>query len=88
MPVSIVYPGQRESMFHVNAQWDPEAQCWFAEAEDFPGLIAEAETVEGLLQELTELAPELAVLNKVPIEGNRIEFELRCKRIASIPVAA
>lgn len=49
--------------FHVHARWDDEAQVWVAESDDLPGLVAEASTVEDLLEKLSVLVPELAELN-------------------------
>ena len=45
--------------FHVHARRDDEAQVWVAESDDLPGLVAEASTVEDLLEKLSVLVPEL-----------------------------
>ena len=49
--------------FKVLAHWDPEAGVWWAESTDIKGLVAESETVEGLLQEIREIVPDLMQLN-------------------------
>jgi predicted RNase H-like HicB family nuclease len=50
--------------FKVLAHWDPEAGVWWAESADIKGLAAESETVEGLLQEIREIVPDLLQLNR------------------------
>ena len=49
--------------FHIQAFWDEEAQVWVAQSDDLPGLVAEAATVEQLMEKLRVLVPELAELN-------------------------
>jgi predicted RNase H-like HicB family nuclease len=56
-------------VYEVLAQWDGEAGVWVAESEDVPGLVAEAESPNGLAQKLKTLIPELLELNGV--ESNR-----------------
>lgn len=53
--------------YEVRAHWDAEAGVWWAESDDVPGLVAEAETLEQLVAELRLLVPELLKLN----EGRR-----------------
>jgi predicted RNase H-like HicB family nuclease len=52
--------------YEVLAQWDTEAGVWVAESEDVPGLVAEAESPNGLAQKLRVLIPELLELNGFP----------------------
>ncbi|SCX93017.1 protein of unknown function [Nitrosospira sp. Nl5] len=47
----------------VNAMWDEEAGVWVATSEDVPGLVAEMRTMEGLVEELKGMIPELLNLN-------------------------
>ena len=47
----------------VAATWDSEAKVWVAESEDVPGLIAEANSPESLLEKLKTSVPELLELN-------------------------
>jgi predicted RNase H-like HicB family nuclease len=47
----------------VGATWDPEAKVWVAESEDVPGLVAEADSPESLLEKLKTRIPELLELN-------------------------
>jgi len=53
----------------VHAIWDDEAKVWVAESNDLPGLVAEADTVEALLEKLKVLVPELVELNLGPGRG-------------------
>lgn len=51
--------------YEVLARWDSEAGVWVAESEDVPGLVAEAESPNALLQKLQIRIPELLELNGV-----------------------
>ncbi len=53
-------------VYEVLAQWDTEAGVWVAESEDVPGLVAEADSPNVLVQKLRTLIPELLELNGVP----------------------
>jgi predicted RNase H-like HicB family nuclease len=55
-------------IYEVLAQWDSEAGVWVAESQDVPGLVAEAESPNGLARKLRVLIPELLELNGVPSE--------------------
>ena len=54
------------SLYEVLAQWDTEAGVWVAESEDVPGLVAEADSPNVLVQKVKTLIPELLELNGVP----------------------
>lgn len=49
--------------YFVKAEWDAEAGVWYIADTDVPGLVAEAETLEGLGREVCELVPEMLELN-------------------------
>ena len=53
-------------VYEILAQWDSEAGVWVAESEDVPGLVAEADSPNVLVQKLRTLIPELLELNGVP----------------------
>lgn len=55
--------------FNVKAHWDSEARVWWAESDDVPGLVAEAETHDDLIQELRHIVPELLALNMPSVRG-------------------
>ena len=51
-------------VYDVVAEWDDEARVWVATSDDdIPGLVAEAETQEHLVDRLRKLVPELLELN-------------------------
>jgi predicted RNase H-like HicB family nuclease len=50
-------------VYEIRAQWDSEAGVWVAESENVPGLVAEADSPNGLAQKLRILIPELLELN-------------------------
>jgi hypothetical protein len=47
----------------VVAEWDPEAHVWVATSDDVPGLVAEADSEEHLVNKLKVLVPELLEMN-------------------------
>ena len=47
-------------LYHVHADWDPEAGVWVATSDDVPGLATEAATLEALTEKLRTLVPRLA----------------------------
>ena len=55
-----------QGVYGVLTQWDCEAGVWVAESEDVPGLVAEADSPNVLVQKLRTLIPELLELNGVP----------------------
>ena len=74
--------GMNNVRIHVKAIWDPEACVWVATSEDVPGLLAEAETPEALVDKLRILIPELLELNGSASSPNGvgIPFHLMCER--------
>jgi len=62
-------PGRDEEMLEkplfVRADWDEEARVWVATSNDVPGLATEEETLEGLIQKLKIMIPELLAANPV-----------------------
>ena len=72
-------------IYRVRAEWDSEAGVWVAESRDVPGLVAEAESPNGLAKKLRILIPELLQLNGAleagaePVESVvRYEHEESC----------
>jgi hypothetical protein len=43
----------------IDARWDPEASVWIAASEDVPGLVVEADTWPGMIEEVRLVLPEL-----------------------------
>jgi len=60
--------------FEVRAHWDPEVHVWWAESDDVPGLVAEAESEENMRAELRELVPELLRVNGAFPADGRIQL--------------
>jgi len=51
------------NLYHVQADWDPEANVWVATSDDAAGLATEAATMEELTVRLRALIPELLEAN-------------------------
>ena len=49
--------------YEVEARWDSAAGVWVAESDDVPGLVAEAESMNALVEKVRVLLPELLELN-------------------------
>jgi len=73
--------------YHVTAEWDDEAKVWVASSDDVPGLATGAETLEGLIERLKIVIPELLVENGL-LSANieSVPFEVRAKRSELAPV--
>jgi predicted RNase H-like HicB family nuclease len=69
-------------MYHVHADWDPEAGVWVATSEDVPGLATEAKSLESLTEKLRIIVPELLEANEIliPDGPGAISFELTSHR--------
>jgi len=63
----------------VRAEWDDEARVWVATSDDVPGLATEGETVEGLIEKLKVMIPELLEANENPMEYE-VPFEILTRR--------
>jgi predicted RNase H-like HicB family nuclease len=66
-------------IYHVQADWDPEAEVWVATSEDVPGLATEADTIEALMEKLQALVPELLTMNAV-VGGEVVDRTARDRR--------
>ena len=64
-----------EKPIQVRAFWDDEAKVWVAESDDVPGLVAEALSVDQLVEKLKTLIPELLAENGIQVSGD-IPFKL------------
>ena len=60
----------------VEAFWDEEAHVWVASSNDVPGLIAEADTMEHLMQKLKILIPELLEANGLLKDSGSVEIPI------------
>jgi hypothetical protein len=55
--------------FTIQVHWDADAHVWWAESEDVPGLVAESETLETIVQDIRATVPELLRLNRPAFNG-------------------
>lgn len=63
----------------VHADWDTQAGVWVATSNDVAGLATEARTVEGLVEKLAWLIPELLRANR-SWSDQPLSFELLARR--------
>jgi predicted RNase H-like HicB family nuclease len=73
--------------YHVTAEWAEDARVWVASSDDVPGLATGADTLEGLIEKLKVVIPELLVENGLlPTSVEHVPFELRAERTEFAPV--
>ena len=77
-------------MYHILADWDPEAGVWVATSEDVPGLATEAPSLESLTEKLRIMVPELLEANEIlpPGSPGAISFELTSHRQELVVLAS
>ena len=63
----------------VRAEWDGEAHVWVATSDDVPGLVTEEATMEGLIEKLKVVIPELLEANGVKV-NQEVPFEVMTRR--------
>ena len=72
--------------------WDDEAGVWYVSDTDFPGLVAEAETQQQLVQKVRDLVPDLYDANRHLIGQDyargEVAIQLTLKRLETIRLAA
>lgn len=68
----------RKPLF-VRAEWDEEADVWVATSDDIPGLATEESTLEGLVEKLKIMIPELLDANGIEQEYE-VPFEVLTRR--------
>lgn len=62
-----------QRIYTIYAKWDDDAQVWFVEQSNIPGLVTEAPTTKQFIKHIQELVPDLIQLNgadgvDVPVE--------------------
>ena len=70
--------------FFVRAEWDEEAAVWVATSDDVPGLVTEEATIEGLIEKLKIIIPELLQANGVRT-NQEVPFEVMTRRFEIAP---
>ena len=82
--------GRSSRPLRIEARWDEEGGVWYVSDSDVPGLHAEADTPEALLDTLRELVPELVDANlperSARRKGQDVPIELITHREESIPL--
>ena len=63
----------------IRAEWDEEALVWVATSDDVPGLATEGDTLEGLVEKLKIIIPELLDDNLYE-KNNEVPFEILTRR--------
>ena len=78
-----------KAIYTVRADWDDEAAAWVATSDDVPGLVTEAETLEGLIAKLHVMVPEMLELNGVlgAADAARAAFRVIAERLEQPPRA-
>jgi len=67
----------------IRAEWDDEARVWVATSEDVPGLATAESTLEGLVEKLKVLIPELLDANTM-MPDHEVPFELLSRRFDTV----
>lgn len=70
---------QQKPLF-VRAEWDEEASVWVATSEEVPGLATEGKTLEGLIEKLKVMIPELLDANGAAGMEDEVPFEVLTRR--------
>lgn len=74
-------------VFIIQAEWDPEAECWVARSSDVPGLATGADTLEDLVDKLKIIVPELLEENGIlPVvdDGFDLPFTVMAQRLERV----
>jgi hypothetical protein len=71
---------QQQKSFEIRAEWDGEAGVWWCSNDELP-LTTEAPSFEQLVSRVLEIAPEIAVENRVAAPGDEIEIHVITERV-------
>ncbi len=76
--------------YQVKAHWDEEAKVWWSESDDVPGLCVEALTFEELEKRLSDLIPDLLILNNIIDESDNkpIRFCVLAEKYSTVTMRA
>ena len=78
-----------DKVFKVQAHWDEDTHVWWAESDDIPGLVAQADTFEELVDVVHGLAPELLELNGLkPKKGLDLPIHVFAERKTHVRIAS
>jgi Domain of unknown function (DUF1902) len=73
-------------IFTVSAIWDAEANVWSGHCDEIP-VAADASTLDGLLEKVSQMALDLAPDNHPDVDPNSIFIQITALREA-VPAAA
>lgn len=59
----------------INAHWDEEARVWLATSGDVPGLVVEADTWPGMIEEVRLVLPDLLELSGMRADKLSLTFK-------------
>ncbi len=59
----------------IQARWDSEASVWLATSEDVPGLVVEADTWPGMIDEVQLVLPELLEVSGENVDKLSLTFK-------------
>lgn len=68
----------------VRVTWDDGVKVWIATSDDIPGLCAQANTLEELVDVVSDLAPELLELNGVILSAPAVPIHITAERTATV----
>ena len=67
--------------------WDEEAKVFYTECDDICGIVAEAETVEKLRENLLKIIPEVLELNDAVEVKKSVPISLKSQQLLQFQVA-
>jgi len=69
----------------IQARWDGEASVWLATSDDVPGLVVEADTWPGMINEVELILPEL--LEVAGQGGDRLSLTFKAEEHRDLATA-
>ncbi|GHT53272.1 antitoxin HicB [Spirochaetia bacterium] len=63
--------------------WDDEAQVWFAESDDIPGLILESGSLDTLIERVKIAAPELLEISGITHTNIHLFFKMEREAVVA-----
>jgi hypothetical protein len=67
--------------FTVRAKFDPEARVWCGSNDELP-VASEADTLDGLVERVMEIAPEIASMNGLLRDGEELTIHFTVDQVA------
>jgi hypothetical protein len=70
----------------IQARWDREASVWLATSDDVPGLVVEADTWPGMINEVQLVLPELLEVSG-QVGGDKLSLTFRAEEHLDLATA-